>query len=306
MAPRGRHDRVRRRISLIRRSASGILGTAITGRRFPASSSQPAEILQTRGVWVINVKEQHRLRRVLVRRQLIDDYESTSPARRCQSVVRTGKSHMSRARRRVVPGHLPSRRQRGQLLGIPLLGPDGEVLGHLAALDNRSMPEDPAVLAVFQIFAARAAAELRRQQAESRLKEHDRTLQSLANEAEYFRHELAALQGPFEIIGQSDALRRTLVDARQVAGTDTTVLVLGETGTGKELVARAIHAASKRPKAPFIKVNLGRCPTLDRGELFGHERRVHRGHARRDGQFALADRSTSSSMKSATCLCRCR
>ena len=85
-----------------------------------------------------------------------------------------------------------------------------------------------------------------------------------------------------------------LVDVHQVAATEATVLVLGETGTGKELVARAIHASSRRQKAPFIKVNCGALPeTLIESELFGHERGAFTGATqRRDGRFALADHGT--------------
>jgi transcriptional regulator with GAF, ATPase, and Fis domain len=85
-----------------------------------------------------------------------------------------------------------------------------------------------------------------------------------------------------------------LVDVHQVATTEATVLVLGETGTGKELVARAIHASGRRQKAPFIKVNCGALPeTLIESELFGHERGAFTGATqRRDGRFALADHGT--------------
>lgn len=75
------------------------------------------------------------------------------------------------------------------------------------------------------------------------------------------------------IVGNSDALRHVLGMARIVAPTDATVLINGETGTGKELIAEAIHRCSNRPNGPFVKVNCAAIPAgLLESELFGHER----------------------------------
>lgn len=97
-----------------------------------------------------------------------------------------------------------------------------------------------------------------------------------------------------DIIGTSPGMAQVYEDLRQVAATDTTVLVLGETGTGKELAARAVHAASKRRSRPLIKVNCAALPaTLIEAELFGHEKGAFTGATRaRDGRFALADGGT--------------
>jgi PAS domain S-box-containing protein len=97
-----------------------------------------------------------------------------------------------------------------------------------------------------------------------------------------------------EIVGSSDALRKVLVDVAKVAKTDSTVLILGETGTGKELIARAIHKRSERAARAFIRVNCAAIPqTLIASELFGHEKGAFTGATqRRLGRFELADGGT--------------
>ena len=301
-------------------------------------------------------------------------------------------------------------------MGMPLLDLDGKILGHLAILDKRPMPPEPRAQALFQIFAARAAAELRRLRAERQVREREQKLgrllgsamdaiieldrhlkvtqinpaaekvfgcaaaeatgqtfthfltpesrekfarliieldtrpdgrrylwiggglnaisskgekfsaeatlsrfdlerepfytlilrnvnerleaeqkiRSLTIEAEYLREELKSLIGADEIIGRSDALLRVLGDVNEVAATDATVLILGDTGTGKELIARAIHSASRRRQQPLIKVNCAAIPaTLIESEFFGHEQGAFTGATKkRDGRFALAHRGT--------------
>src|SRR5262249_35854726 len=97
-----------------------------------------------------------------------------------------------------------------------------------------------------------------------------------------------------EIIGSSGALRRVLLEVAKVAPTDSTVLIMGETGTGKELVARAIHKRSKRAGRAFIRVNCAAIPaSLIASELFGHEKGAFRGALqRRAGHFEAADGGT--------------
>ncbi len=97
-----------------------------------------------------------------------------------------------------------------------------------------------------------------------------------------------------EIVGQSAILKQALKQVETVASSDATVLVLGETGTGKELVARAIHRASKRKEREFIKLNCAAIPTgLLESELFGHEKGAFTGAvARKVGRLELADRGT--------------
>ena len=97
-----------------------------------------------------------------------------------------------------------------------------------------------------------------------------------------------------EIVGSSEPLRRVLVQVSKVAPTDSTVLVLGETGTGKELIARAIHNRSKRSNRAFIRVNCAAIPqSLIASELFGHEKGSFTGATqRRLGRFESADGGT--------------
>ena len=96
------------------------------------------------------------------------------------------------------------------------------------------------------------------------------------------------------MIGQSSTLRAALEQAQLVAGTDSTVLILGETGTGKELIARSIHSMSSRAHRPFVKVNCAAMPfDLLESELFGHERGAFTGAvAQRPGRFEVAHGGT--------------
>jgi formate hydrogenlyase transcriptional activator len=96
------------------------------------------------------------------------------------------------------------------------------------------------------------------------------------------------------IVGQSTALRRVLQMAAMVAMSDTTVLLLGETGTGKELIARAIHGRSQRRKETFVTLNCAAIPSsLFESELFGHERGAFTGaHLQKAGRLELANRGT--------------
>jgi formate hydrogenlyase transcriptional activator len=105
---------------------------------------------------------------------------------------------------------------------------------------------------------------------------------------------IAAKRAARPIIGNSRSLRQALKQVEIVAPTDASVLVLGETGTGKELIARAIHDASPRRQRPFIKMNCAAIPsTLLESELFGHERGAFTGAvAQRIGRFELADGGT--------------
>jgi two-component system response regulator HydG len=118
--------------------------------------------------------------------------------------------------------------------------------------------------------------------------------QKLLHEVSVLRAEREARRAGDEIIGASDALRSVTDLARRVAPTRSTVLLTGETGTGKELVAGLIHRASPRASGPFVKVNCAALPeTLLESELFGHERGAFTGaDRRRPGRFEEASGGT--------------
>lgn len=121
-----------------------------------------------------------------------------------------------------------------------------------------------------------------------------RVREQLKAENLYLRREAQERLGAGIIVGQSEAIRRVLEQARQVAATDSTVLLLGETGTGKELIATQIHEQSARHGRVMVRVNCSAIPsTLIESELFGREKGAFTGAlARQIGRFELADSST--------------
>jgi len=125
-------------------------------------------------------------------------------------------------------------------------------------------------------------------------REVERLRDQLHVENVYLRREVKERLGTNVIVGQSAAVRRVLEQAQQVATTDSTVLLLGETGTGKELFATQIHELSGRRGRPMVRVNCGAIPaTLIESELFGREKGAFTGAlARQLGRFELADHST--------------
>jgi PAS domain S-box-containing protein len=124
--------------------------------------------------------------------------------------------------------------------------------------------------------------------------EAEQKIRSLTIETEFLKEELHDLQHFGEILGNSPALMRVLRDIQQVADTEATVLITGETGTGKEVMARAIHTNSRRRDQTFVKVNCAAIPaTLIESEFFGHEQGAFTGATKkREGRFSLADRGT--------------
>ncbi|MDF0645804.1 MAG: sigma 54-interacting transcriptional regulator [Nitrospira sp.] len=398
-------------------------GTATeTGQRFFAALVQNlVKALGTHGAWVTEYfPEKRRLRALAfwMDGRWVKDYEVDIVGTPCERVIDTAKLVHFPDRVLEIYPHEEELKAAGAVsyMGAPLQDTDGRILGHMAVIDRRPIPEEPRVHAIFQIFAARAAAELQRLRAEAQVHEreekvgrllnsamdaiielddhlritrvnpatekvfhcpaekmtgldfrqfvsrgdadrlvafiaeldgrpeglqarwipggltarrpdgesfpaettlsrfelhdrkfttlilrnvHDRVeaeqkIRSLTAEAELLREELQALHRDGALIGDSPSLKRVLHDIAQVAGTDATVLITGETGTGKELAARAIHAASKRRERPLITVNCAAIPaTLIESELFGHEAGAFTGATKkREGRFALADKST--------------
>jgi len=398
-------------------------GTAaeIGERFFKALVENLARALGTRGAWVTEFLAPERRLRALafwMGGEWIEGWEQSIDGTPCQVVVE--KRRLVHYPDRIIdlyPGD-PSLRESAAVsyMGVPLADLDGAILGHLAVLDTKPMPEDPVRLTLFEIFAGRAAAELRRLRAEREVRaregqlaglvastmdaivqlddelrvmqmnpaaertfevpaeqarglplsgmttredaaklgalgrelekrpphersawvpggltgrtaggsafpaeatlslfevdgrqhftlilrnvnerlEAERRIVTLTDEAEYLRSELRELGRSGEILGRSEKLMQVLAELRQVAPADTTVLILGETGTGKELFARALHDASRRRNKPLVRVNCAAIPaTLIESEFFGHERGAFTGAtAKRDGRFTLADGGT--------------
>ncbi len=122
----------------------------------------------------------------------------------------------------------------------------------------------------------------------------EQRIRSLTIESEYLKEELKSLTESDGIIGESGSLIKVLKDVKKVAGTEATVLITGETGTGKELIARFIHSSSRRSDKPFIKVNCPAIPSsLIESEFFGHEQGAFTGATKkREGRFKVADGGT--------------
>jgi PAS domain S-box-containing protein len=380
-----------------------------------------ARAMGTRCAWVTEWLPEHRRLRALsfwVGDRFLSDFEYPVAGTACEVVV-------TEKRRVLIPERVldlyttdESLRPLGPVsyLGIPLYDTDRAILGHLAILHDQPLKEDPLIFAIFDIFASRAASELRRIRRDRDLKEREQKLtllvesamdaiieidadlkvtgvnqaavdlfgcppdrlvkrpfadrltseshgkliyltkqlaartaglsslwipegivalrssgdyfpaeatlslfefngkryftlilrdinqrlqaeeriRSLIGEADYLRSTLDELQGFEDLIGESEVLRRVQEDVGRVAPGNTTVLITGETGTGKELIARAIHRHSPRAERQLIRVNCAAiAPSLQESEFFGHEKGAFTGAAqRRDGRFKLAHGGT--------------
>jgi PAS domain S-box-containing protein len=392
-------------------------GTASeTGQEFfHALVRAAAMAMDVAGVWVTEYLPERNVLRSLafwMNDHYVEDYEYRIPGTPCEQVIENACLI-----------HYPDRvielfpddpdlvtLNAVSYAGVPLLKPDGTVLGHLSALDTKSLHLATEVESVFRIFAARAAAELNRIRAEASVRASEQRyarlfestmdaifelddrfrilrvnasaaslfatpneslidrslttlltpasgqrlaqvarqleastqysawiprgldairsgssqfpaeatisrfeldgeyrysvilrsvqeqlaaenrLRELEEETAYLQCEIEERQPSGEILGDSPAIREMISAVHQVATTPATVLITGETGTGKELVARAIHKASPRASRPFIRVNCAAIPAaLCESEFFGHEKGAFTGAiGRRLGRFELA------------------
>jgi formate hydrogenlyase transcriptional activator len=170
------------------------------------------------------------------------------------------------------------------------------VLGLNTTRAERTWPD--ALVKRLQTVSQVFANALERKRMDGQLREHIREIEELRERLEreniYLKEEVRLLVEHTDIVGQSVAMKKVLTQAEQVAQTDSTVLLLGETGTGKELLARAIHSMSLRKDRPLITVNCASLPpTLIESELFGREKGAYTGAlTRMIGRFEIADGST--------------
>ncbi|MBI4850200.1 MAG: sigma 54-interacting transcriptional regulator [Acidobacteria bacterium] len=350
-------------------------------------------------------------------KEFIDHYEYDLSGTPCEDVVKGKLCHYPENIQALFPKDITLVEIQAQsYLGVPLIAADGEVLGHLAVTDIKPMPAEPRNLSIFQIFAARARAELERKRTEKALQESEERLNRVVNSAMdaiitinrehqisifneaaekifhisadkvigkkldpflsesfrevlnhhinsftsnskttscvwipqglsalrsdkeefpieatlshtklnkndlytiilrdindrkqaereleklhlenlYLQEEIKTEYNFEEIIGASKSIKKIFQQIEQVANTDANVLIIGETGAGKELIARAIHNRSKRKDRPLIKVNCAALsPGLIESEFFGHEKGAFTGAiTQRIGRFELANGGT--------------
>lgn len=174
----------------------------------------------------------------------------------------------------------------GRMINLPLLIGD-RCLGVLNIGSIESGTPDPGDLEFLTQVAIQIAAAIDHVQAYEQI---DRLRNQLAKENVYLSEELKLVRNTGSLIGKTPAFRHVLDLAQEAAPTPATVLITGETGTGKELIAQAIHDWSPRRSKPLVRVNCAAFPAgLVESELFGHERGAFTGADRaREGRFELA------------------
>jgi formate hydrogenlyase transcriptional activator len=178
----------------------------------------------------------------------------------------------------------------GRMINLPLIV-QGTCLGTLNIGSVQTGEPDAEDLKFLQLVATQIAFAIDHVRAYERIK---RLSDQLSRENEYLTEEVRLSRNLGTMVGESPAFQHVITLVKAVAPTNTTVLLLGETGTGKELLARAIHDLSPRQSKPFVRVNCAGLPAgLVESELFGHERGAFTGaDQRRAGRFELANKGT--------------
>ena len=173
---------------------------------------------------------------------------------------------------------------------VPLTAPHG-IYGTLNLASTRENAFKPDDLNLLRQVASQIAVAMENARAAQEIEE---LKNRLAEEKRYLEGEIRTEMHFEEIVGESAALRKVLEEVETVASSNATVLILGETGTGKELIARAVHRLSQRKDRGFIKVNCAAIPTgLLESELFGHEKGAFTGAvSQKIGRMELADQGT--------------
>ncbi len=218
---------------------------------FPVLAQQVARILDAAEVLVCEVAPNNRARTLSVWRAgaAATNYEYDLAGTPCSGVLAGATLALA-----IGPGEFPGAPGKYPgYFGTPLNADNGAVLGHLCAYAERPIELDARRRALCDIIAKRAAAELR-------LVHVKRERAVLRNQVRRLRAELTAVHDTGGIVGLSAAHQRLLDEIRRVAPTSAAVLIGGEPGVGKQLVARAIHAASPRSAKPFAKID---CAALD-------------------------------------------
>ncbi len=189
-------------------------------------------------------------------------------------------------------------------LTVPLVG-DGEVIGALILESFATSPPSQEQVEIAHELGNTLAVALHQAQLRERVEQYAAELETrvdirtaelrrVETQKVYLQEELEVERSFGEIVGTSAAMQNVFRNIELVAGTDSTVLILGETGTGKELIARAIHNHSKRHTTVMVKVNCGALPAgLAESELFGHERGAFTGAVQqKKGRFEVAHHGT--------------
>ena len=280
-----------------------VVGTAsaIGNEFFPSLARHMAKALRARYAFITDCDDQKRAKALAFWKgdQPGENFEFDIADTPCAKVLRGEICHYREGLQKLFPldtGLVDLQAQ--SYLGVPMLDRVGRVIGHIAILDDKPMNRDQRAIDLVKIFAARAAAELKRQRAETELQNALEQVKSLQKQLEaenvYLQEEITKEHNFEEIVGNSQSILEVLDRVETVAPTDSTVLIMGETGCGKELIARAIHSHSSRKNRPLVKVNCGAIPTgLVESELFGHMKGAFTGALeRRTGRFELADGGT--------------